>query len=449
VDRYGLEFPRRYVARDGALSFTAGGGFVEVDGFSSSEIVVYADAGRLRLTGVEIAPTAAGWRARFRPPAAGRASTAAGVVVDAVQANELLQPEVRAPRVVPPDLLAGQADYLVVAHPLFLADLGPLVAARQADGLAVKVVDVFDLYQVYAGGEIDPLAVRDYLVAAAHRLGVRYVLLVGGDTYDYLDHLGIGSVSFVPTIYAQTDAVIHFSPADSLLADVDGDDLQDLAIGRLPARTRAELQLLIDKTLAYPATPAGLLLAADKSDDRHFATISDGMAAGAPASWPVARAYLDDLTVPAARAALLGGINAGAALVNFVGHSGPTVWTFSGLFSAGDAAGLQNLGAPAAVVQWGCWNTYHVAPQFNTLAHRLLVAGPQGAAAVVGSSTLAKDSSDEALGPLLVSRLFAPGTRIGDAIVEAKQAAAAGGGDLYDVLVGWTLLGDPALVVSP
>ena len=54
---------------------------------------------------------------------------------------------------------------------------------------------------------------------------------------------------------------------------------------------------------------------------------------------------------------------------------------------------------PSLVIQWGCWNTYHVAPEYDTLAHRLLLAGPQGAAAVVGSSTLTRRIVRPAAGP--------------------------------------------------
>jgi hypothetical protein len=37
---------------------------------------------------------------------------------------------------------------------------------------------------------------------------------------------------------------------------------------------------------------------------------------------------------------------------------------------------------------------------------------------------------------------------IGDALVEAKRELAAQNPGLRDVIVGWTLLGDPALVVN-
>ena len=253
----------------------------------------------------------------------------------------------------------------------------------------------------------------------------------------------------MPTPYAATDDLIRFAPADPLLADLDGDGVQDLALGRLPARTGAELDLLIDKTLQFDGKSVQALFAADRSSTGSFSALSDQLIGLLPAGWGAERAYVDELGAAAARQTLLAGFEAGPALVSFVGHSGPTSWSFEGLFSSSDADALGNTGDPSLVIQWGCWNTYHVAPQYDTLAHRLLLAGPQGAAAVLGSSTLSKESSDSLLGPAVVRELSMPGTRLGDAILRAKRSIAGQGDAVRDVLIGWTLLGDPALTLAP
>src|SRR6185295_10653135 len=141
--------------------------------------------------------------------------------------------------------------------------------------------------------------------------------------------------------------LIHFTPADSLYGDLDGDGVQDLALGRFPARTAAELRQLIAKTLAFPAGRTGALFAADATDAegaRTFSAISDQLIAQLPAGWPLARAYVDDLGAAAARTRLIAAFDQGPALVHFVGHSGPTVWSFQGLFSAADGEALTNVG---------------------------------------------------------------------------------------------------------
>lgn len=445
VDRYTLVYPRRFLARDDRLAFAGAPGQIMVDGLSSKSVVAWAGNGRYRLGSFTVQPTASGFAASFSLPP----SASAGAGVEVATTAALVQPTVRPARTVPGDLLRGPARSLIVTHGSFAAGLAPLVAAQQGSGLTVKVVDIEDLYARYSGGEPDPAAIRAYLKQAALRLGVRYVTLVGGDTYDYLDNLGVGSRSFIPTPYAASDELISFTPADALYGDLDGDNVPELAVGRLPARTLAELAGLLAKSDQLAATPGRAVFAADGDERQRFSAISDGLAAFLPPSWPATRAYVDGLGVAGARQQLLSAFDQGAALVSFTGHSGPTVWSFQGLFSSADAASLGNAGMPALVVQWGCWNTYHVSPQYDTLAHRFLLAGDRGAASVVGSSTLSKTSSDELLGPALMSRLLAPGKRLGDALVEAKRAVAQQGGDLRDVLLGWTILGDPTVVLVP
>ena len=69
-----------------------------------------------------------------------------------------------------------------------------------------------------------------------------------------------------------------------------------------------------------------------------------------------------------------------------------------------------------------------------------------GAAAVLGAATLTNSSSDQLLGPEVLSRAVQPGLALGDAVQQAKAAVAQPG--LEDVILGWTLLGDPALVIE-
>jgi hypothetical protein len=219
-------------------------------------------------------------------------------------------------------------------------------------------------------------------------------------------------------------------------------------------RTGEELDVVVRKTLDYQVKTYGqtALLSADGYDVHagfSFSDHSDAFAAAFPVGWKVQPAYIDALGLADARQALLNAIGNGVALTAFVGHSGPTMWSFSGLFDTDDALQLTNSGRPTAVIQWGCWNTYHVEPQYETLAHVFLLAGDSGAAAVLGSTTLTRSSSSQALSLELAPLLAAPGVPVGEAIAEAKTSLAKDQPGRLDVLLGWTLLGDPALVVEP
>jgi len=449
LEGFTVTYPRAFTARGGGLAFRAAAERFEVDGLPTADAVAWrlVEGGApVLLTGLTVVPSGGGYRATF-PGSRQEADYAV------VTTGSLLVPTLAAARPLT-DITHGTAEYLIVSHPHFLGALDPLVRARQAGGLTVRTVDVRDVYAQFSHGLFDPRAIRDYIAHAATHMGTRFVLLVGGDTFDYRNDLGIGSVSYIPSLYAATGGPITFAPVDALYADVDRDGVPDLAIGRLPVRTVAELDSLIARTLEYEGKnyPRTSVFAADELDrPSHFsfARHSDEILGGLSGGWSAERLYLDQLEVATARAHLIAKVNAGVALTCFIGHSGPTAWTFDGLFTSADAAALDNPGRPTVVMQWGCWNTYHVEPRINTLGHSLLLSGDRGAAAVMGSSTLFETSSAEPFSRLLVPRLSTPGLSIGEAVTAAKQELARSHPERVDALLGWTILGDPALVVEP
>ncbi len=447
-DHYRLTYPRRFLAREGRLSFTAAAGRFRVEALPSSAVMVYriGESGPEQVRNLEVRGLPGAYSVTFAGSKA-----AATYHVSTVEA--LHGPAVE-PALVVPDLLDRPAELLIVAHRDFLAGIEPLAAARRGEGLSVRVVDVADVYSRFSHGVVDPEAIRAYLRSAREGLETRYVLLVGGDTYDYLDYLGLGSISFIPTLYAQTHPIVRFAPVDPLLTDLDGDAVPDLAIGRLPVRTAAELQAVVEKTLEYgdAGYAQSTVMAADAFDvgsGVSFSAGSEEMLSQLPPSWPAERAYIDELGVAGAHDFLIQQINAGVGLTNYFGHSGLGVWSFHRLFDLADAAALENSGRPTVVTQWGCWNTYYVSPVYETLAEGLLLAADRGAAAVLGNTALTETSSELALGSRLFAQLALPGQTLGDSLQAAKQDLAAAHPELIDVLLGFTLLGDPTLVLQP
>jgi hypothetical protein len=345
----------------------------------------------------------------------------------------------------------GQASYLIIAHANFLDGIAALATARQQQGFTVKVVDVEDIYAQYSGGVFDPVAIQRYIRAATQRMGVEYVLLVGGDSYDYHNYLGIGSTSFIPTLYTRTANEVRFTPADALFADLDNDRIPDLPIGRFPVRTRQELDALVAKTLAYSPLSRTAVFAADRREGAlSFADLSNQWIAELPNDWAAGTdtAYIDELEVTGARSVLLAALNGGVAVANYLGHSGPSAWSFENLLTDGDAIALTNV-SPTVALQWGCWNGYFSEPRHDTLSNRLLLSGRNGAAAAVGATTLTKVASDYAIGARVLKNALQQGLPLGKAILLAKRDLAADFAARQDVIIGLTLLGDPALSLGP
>jgi hypothetical protein len=444
-DKFSLTYQRAFQAQDGRLTFTAAGKMFKVTNLPTKNVVVYRQdkSGLVRFNTVQVVASGSTFTATFVG-----ASASATYYVSTVE--NLYAPTFEAAR-APSATLARQAQYLIISHPNFIGGLQPLVQARQAQGLTVNVVDVNDVYAQYSYGIFDPQAIRQYIAYAYKNLGTQYVLLVGGDTYDYRNYLGINSISFIPSLYADTGTA-RLVPVDPLFADVDGDNVPDLALGRFPVRTTADLALMVNKTLAYANKDyrRTAFFAADMYDGAiDFKNANLNLIATMPTGWTVNSASLDDISLANAQGQLIAAMNNGTALVTFTGHSSPTTWAFSSLFNTRKAAALTNAGRPFVVVQWGCWNIYHIDPVNNYLVQSFLFSGDKGAAAVLGASTLTDSESEELLGQLLTPRLVTPGTSIGQALQQAKAELALTHPELLDVLLGWSLMGDPALVVEP
>jgi len=440
-DKFTVTYPRQFLAQDGRLTFTTNAPLLQVNGLPSKTAIVYRMAGDgvSRMTNVVYAGSTGDYSIKFSGSSA--EATYVITVDEAVIAPGLTVAQPAA------NITSGPANYLMISHPDFLSGLGPLVQARQANGMAVKVVDVFEVYAQFSGGVIDPQAIKSYIQYAAANLGTQYVLLVGDDTYDYFNYLNLGSVSYIPTLYAQTDATAFFSPADPLYVDFDNNLVPELALGRLPVRTLGELEALINKTLEYDAKSYGG--ASMFSADQYYQNYSNNFIAKLPPGWSVAKAHIDEVGVSQARQTVLDSMNSGIALASYVGHSSETEWTAQGLFTSSDAAALINNDKPMVVLQFGCMNSYFVDPSLPTLDNNFLLTGMQGAAAVMGSTTVNYIGAQNYFGQRLIPRLTAPGQTIGQAMLEAKIDLNGFIMGLKEIQLGWTILGDPALKVQP
>ena len=346
------------------------------------------------------------------------------------------------------DLFDGPAEYLIIAHPDFIASSGYSLEtyANQLsnDYSSVDVVDVEAIYGQYSGHVMDANAIYSYIQDAYFERGTRHVLLVGGDNYDYHDNLNKGGQSYIPSLYVSIATNVNAVPSDAKYADIDDDFIPDITISRLPVRSDQELRNIFAKRQSYLTRSATrkAIFAADKVDNSGYSFKSDSDDAINQhfSDWNVSTVYSDDLSVAEGKQQLLEGINSGASLISYYGHSSTDRWTISGLFTGEDAGGLTNYANPAVVTQWGCWNTFYVSPEQDSLAHRLLVDGEHGAVTVMGASSFTKAGAERKMASLLFERLN-QGMKIGDAVLSAKRALAQDNPYQLDVLLGWTVLG--------
>lgn len=452
VDDYSITYPRRLTTRSATpnrLYFShPGAGSYRVDGFGSDGIVVYRRDGSgslQRLTESSVAWNGANYEITFN---------GGGPADYFVQARStLLEPNV-VPVPASVDLGAGPAKYLVIAHPDFIAGVQPLVDYRTGQGYSADVVDVEAIYEQYSNGMVDPEAIRAYIAEAVANRATGYVLLVGGDSYDYHDRLGFGSLSFIPSIYAATEELITHAPVDPLFGDIDRDGTVDVPVGRLPVRTDSELAAIINKVQEFEAKnyEQTLLAATDKYDLNQglsFKALSDQLLQPLAGTWTITHADVETLGLEGAKQQVKDALNEGQAFAQYFGHSSQNLWSFDRLLQVSDVDGLLNQGRPALVAQWGCWNNYFVDPQTSALGVELLTAQDRGAAAVLGASTWTSTAGDMALGNHFMPLIAEPGRTVGDVLVASKRSLAlAQPGQHLGVQWGWTLLGDPLMVLQ-
>src|SRR5205823_14582689 len=120
----------------------------------------------------------------------------------------------------------------------------------------------------------------------------RYVALAGAGTLDYRNLLGYGD-NLVPPLLVRSDSGLF--PSDNQLGDVDGDGLPEVAVGRIPVLSAAELDAYTAKLAGYEnASPADWMgkavMTADATDrGADFAADSDEVAGQLSAAYTVSR----------------------------------------------------------------------------------------------------------------------------------------------------------------
>ncbi len=147
---------------------------------------------------------------------------------------------------------ALEADYLVLCAEAFLEEVGRLAAWRESQGYAVGIVPISDVYDEFGSGFKSTDAIGHYLNFAFERWERKpqFVLLVGDASEDHRGVLEDSDPDWVPTENVR-DWISYRAASDNRYACVDGDDLPDLFVGRLPVGSVEELTRQIDKILAY------------------------------------------------------------------------------------------------------------------------------------------------------------------------------------------------------
>jgi hypothetical protein len=368
-----------------------------------------------------------------------------------VDRDELLEPEIRRPKLGKLVRRNNKADWLAIGPSTMLGTVKPLLDLRRDEGLRVEAVALEDVFSKFGFGETTPEAIRDFLIFAYHHWTVppRFVLLIGDATYDFKDRLGTGVVNQVPPLLVDTSYLETVS--DPVLAAVNGDDsLPDLAIGRLPASDVGELKAMIDKIVAFEISGRSMgdrvvLIADDPDEGGNFEANVQELSSTVLSAHEVEKIFLGQRGAAATRGAIQLAFDNGTSLMSYIGHGGIHLWADEKVFSIDDIQYLSPQTEQPFLLTMNCLNGYFHFPYFDSLSESLLKVEGKGVVAALSPSGLSLNDAAHIYHKLLLEEITGGGhKRLGDALLEG-QGRYAETGMFPDAILVYHLFGDPAL----
>jgi hypothetical protein len=442
VDYVRLTYQHLYVADADTLRFTAAGGHaVTIHGFSDwrTRLVDITDPDRVRELVSTVRPEGLSYSVTAHVPGSG-----VRTVLAFTEAKIQAPATITAHRPSSWHSAAPGASLVMISNGAFLSNLYPLKSLHEKQELSVAVIDVAELYDEFSFGAKDPRAVKDFLFRARTewRQPPRFLLLVGDATFDPRNYLGLGDFDFLPT--KLVDTRLLQTASDDWFVEADGETVPEIPVGRLPVRTAAEAETVVSKIMDHEqgswarALGKNVLLVADRNDGFDFEAASAQIKALLPGDVHVSevlRGQTDDAT---ASSMLLGKLNEGQALVNYLGHGSVELWR-GNLLTSEEARTLTNGSRLPFVAAMTCLNGYFQDLYTESLAEAMLLSPQGGAVAVWASSGLTEPGEQAEMDLELIRQVFGNSQTLGEATVAAKKAVTD-----PDIRHTWILFGDPA-----
>ncbi len=450
----------RFSAQDAEHTYTIGG-------FSDNDLHVYDVTD-------PVAPlNVTGWTFSSGDVAVGGSTAAEYMIVADDQIQAPLGIVATKPLNDPP----GGADYIVITHPDFETALAPLVTHRAGQGLRIEVVDAEAIYDHFGDGHMTPEAIHAFLSYAYANWtppAPLYVLLVGDATYDPRQYRPDSSLTYIPPYLADVDPWIGETTSDHLYADLTGDILPELRVGRLPVNTPEETTAVVDKIIAYETeAPPGdwnqrLVFGADNPSlagdhhadaDSEFISYTVGIT-----TYQGVRVYLSETggephlytDAEAAQAALISALDQGALLYSYFGHAS---WHqeavletdgYAPLFHLDHIAQLNNQNRWPVVLHMTCFTGHYIHRIDDTLDESLLRSQDVGAVAVWGASGNGLVDGHNILHRSFYQSVFDDAkTELGEITnIALATLYPYAGGAYNDLIDTYHLFGDPAMELN-
>ena len=344
------------------------------------------------------------------------------------------------------------ADFIAIVADVdgFIEAMQPLLQHRGTQGYRVTAVSLSQIYDEFGSGEPSPVAIQSFLAYAAANWKApapRFVLLVGDASYDVRNLTGGKNNNLLPT-YLYTSTGNQYMVSDTWLIDFDQDNVPEMAVGRFPAQTPAQLRSMVAKTIAYETETAvwqqRILFVAD--NETKFETLSHELADNL-AHTDLAVHQLDITAGESAHYDIISAFSNGAGIINYSGPGRLQYWGDATTFHGRDAGMLVDSGRFPVLTTFTCNNGAFGEPDADSLAESLLWAEDGGIVAAISASGSTDITAQTEFANVFYAKLFATEITLGEALMQT-QTAVSSDPAMRDAIHAFQLLGDPALQIK-
>ena len=381
---------------------------------------------------------------------------------------------------------ASAADYIIICYPAFLQQAQRLAQFhQQQNSLRSVVVTTDQVFNEFASGSPDPVAIRDFVKMYYDKFGAsaadkpKYLLLFGDASYDPKDRLN-NNTNLVPAWENNfsLDPLSTYASDDFYGFLDDNEDINsglvinylDIGIGRVPAKNTEEAKNFVDKVIAYYAKPAlgpwrnNLTFIADDEDANLHVQDAEIFTTTAGTALPVAnqqKIYLDAFrqesgsggsNYPQANIAINNQVYNGTLIWNYNGHGGARRLAEETVLDQEIVNNWNNADKLPLFITATCDFAPYDNPAINSIGENILVRPKTGAIGLMTTTRVVFAFSNRIMNNnylQLALQADANGKykALGDAVKEAKNFTYQTSGDITNNRK-FTLLGDPALTLA-
>jgi hypothetical protein len=378
---------------------------------------------------------------------------------------------------------ASPADFIIITHSSLLPQALRLAEIhRQKDNLRTVTVSTEQVWNEFAGGNPDPVALRDFVKMYYDKFGnipadrPRYLLLFGDASYDYKNRIP-ANTNLVPgwqndlpldplSTYTSDDFFGFLDDQEDINSGLVS-NLLDIGIGRIPARNQMEAKNYVDKLENYlkPESMGPwrnmLTFIADDEDNNLHLNDAEVITATAAASGPVfnqQKIYLDAyrqqsgsgaISYPEVNQLSNNQVYSGTLIWNFNGHGGAWKLAEETILDQQTVDGWSNPFRLPLFITATCDFAPYDNPAIASIGENILLRARTGGIALMTTTRVVFAFSNRVMNNNYLQLALEPDANgvyktLGEAIQTAKNYTYQTFADIANNRK-FTLLGDPAL----